>query len=330
MTPAGRALHDRFVAAIDDDLDMPVALALLREILRADLADDERRWLVLDADLVLGLDLDRVWERRRRPARPQAVPPEIASLVEARAVARTARDWARADALRAEVEALGWDVVDGPAGPVLTRRRPGRRRVALRRLPDQEVEARPEAIDDPVEVALALAVALAVGEARLPAVVMANRPAVRRVLRRVADVALALVAQDQAPPDVEVPIEPEVLVERPAFGDVGPPERLHVALDRIDVAGRRVLELPEVVRNDPPPARDGDGRSSSAAASGVTTSPVGSTLVSSRTTTGPVVMRSPMFVAVAWPRRSLVQTISAGRSAGDLSLERLEHLGLLG
>ena len=31
----GRALHDRFVAAIDDDLDMPAALALLREILRA-------------------------------------------------------------------------------------------------------------------------------------------------------------------------------------------------------------------------------------------------------------------------------------------------------
>ena len=33
----GRALHDRFVAAIDDDLDLPVALALLREILRAPL-----------------------------------------------------------------------------------------------------------------------------------------------------------------------------------------------------------------------------------------------------------------------------------------------------
>ena len=37
LSPAGRALHDRFVAAIDDDLDMPVALALLREILRSTL-----------------------------------------------------------------------------------------------------------------------------------------------------------------------------------------------------------------------------------------------------------------------------------------------------
>ena len=67
LTPEGRALHDRFVAAIDDDLDMPVALALLREILRAPLSDDERRWLILDADLVLGLDLDRVWDEPTEP-----------------------------------------------------------------------------------------------------------------------------------------------------------------------------------------------------------------------------------------------------------------------
>ena len=35
LSPDGRAFHDRFVEAIDDDLDMPVALALLREILRS-------------------------------------------------------------------------------------------------------------------------------------------------------------------------------------------------------------------------------------------------------------------------------------------------------
>ena len=42
--------HDRFVAAIDDDLDLPTALAVVRETLRADRPADERRWLVLDAD----------------------------------------------------------------------------------------------------------------------------------------------------------------------------------------------------------------------------------------------------------------------------------------
>jgi cysteinyl-tRNA synthetase len=116
LTPSGRAFHDRFVAAIDDDLDMPVALALLREILRAPLSEDERRWLILDADLVLGLDLDRVWI-----SAPDVVPPEVTALLDARDDARRSREWARADALRDELAALGWTAVDGPEGSTARR-----------------------------------------------------------------------------------------------------------------------------------------------------------------------------------------------------------------
>jgi cysteinyl-tRNA synthetase len=121
LSDAGRALHERFVAAIDDDLDMPVALALLREILRAPLTDDERRWLILDADQVLGLDLDRVWAEPDGTESADAVPAEVISIVEARDAARGIRDWARADALRAELTDLGWEVVDGPDGPTVRR-----------------------------------------------------------------------------------------------------------------------------------------------------------------------------------------------------------------
>jgi cysteinyl-tRNA synthetase len=126
ISAEGRALHDRFVAAIDDDLDMPVALALLREILRVPIANDERRWLILDADAVLGLDLDRVWDEPA-VATVDAVPAEVRALVDARTDARSARDWSRADALRSDLERLGWEVTDTPAGPELTRReaRPG-------------------------------------------------------------------------------------------------------------------------------------------------------------------------------------------------------------
>jgi cysteinyl-tRNA synthetase len=121
LTPKGDALHDRFVAAIDDDLDMPVALALLREILRAPISIDERRWLILDADVVLGLDLDHVWAEADRPAAAEEVPAEVRTLVASRDAARTARDWARADALRSELTALGWKVVDGPEGSTVRR-----------------------------------------------------------------------------------------------------------------------------------------------------------------------------------------------------------------
>jgi cysteinyl-tRNA synthetase len=120
LSAAGRAFHDRFAAALDDDLDLPTAYAVVREIVRSDLAVDERRWLVLDADFVLGLDLGR-------PVAPtasaeDAIPAEVAALAERRATARAARDFATADELRARIADAGYDVTDGPDGQGLRRR----------------------------------------------------------------------------------------------------------------------------------------------------------------------------------------------------------------
>ena len=55
--------------------------------------------------------------------RDDPLPAEIQALVDERSQARGARDWARADALRDEIAALGWEVQDGPtrstARPIL-------------------------------------------------------------------------------------------------------------------------------------------------------------------------------------------------------------------
>jgi cysteinyl-tRNA synthetase len=122
----GRALHDRFVAAVDDDLDMPVALAVVREALRARLPADERRWLALDADAILGLDLDRVWPPPDgRPADQtdaDGLPDGAAELVVERSAARAARDFPRADALRDELAAMGVELIDRPDGTTEARR----------------------------------------------------------------------------------------------------------------------------------------------------------------------------------------------------------------
>jgi cysteinyl-tRNA synthetase len=124
LSPAGRDLHDRLVAAVDDDLDLPTALAVVRATVRADLPADERRWLVLDADAVLGLDLHRTWDAAPAGAgndatAGSAIPTEIAALVTARTAARAAREFDRADALRDELAALGWDVTDTAGGPAV-------------------------------------------------------------------------------------------------------------------------------------------------------------------------------------------------------------------
>jgi cysteinyl-tRNA synthetase len=123
LSEAGRGLHDRYVSALDDDLDLPTALAVVREALRADLSADERRWLVLDADRVLGLDLDLVWANDPAAggadAGQVALPDDVQALIEARTRARDIRDWAAADAAREALTALGWDVVDRPDGPIV-------------------------------------------------------------------------------------------------------------------------------------------------------------------------------------------------------------------
>ena len=113
LSPAGRELHDRFVAAVDDDLDLPTAIATVHAMLRADLPADERRWLILDADAILGLDLDRGWE----PQPPAgAVAPRTQALLDARVRARAARDWAEADRIRDLLHDLGVEPVDRPDG----------------------------------------------------------------------------------------------------------------------------------------------------------------------------------------------------------------------
>ena len=94
---------------------MPRALAVVRETLKAPLSGDERRWLVLDADAILGLDLDRVWTEvdGGDPGvqdETDPLPDAIRALVDARGAARTARDFGRADQLRTELLTLGYEV----------------------------------------------------------------------------------------------------------------------------------------------------------------------------------------------------------------------------
>jgi len=69
-----------------------------------------------------GIPLE-VWKRvvaARSKAQVAPEPPsEVLALVEEREAARARRDWAAADALRKQIAALGWQVVDTPTGPSL-------------------------------------------------------------------------------------------------------------------------------------------------------------------------------------------------------------------
>ena len=103
------AFKTKFLETVNDDLNMPRALAVVQEMLKSDIDDAEKYATVLDYDRVLGLKLDQL-------DKPQALPEEVASLVEERRAARAAKNWAQSDRLRNQIQELGYTVQDTKDG----------------------------------------------------------------------------------------------------------------------------------------------------------------------------------------------------------------------
>ena len=111
----------KFCKAMDDDLNTPDALAavfdLVKEINTLSAASSKE---ALEAAAkafdeitdVLGLMYNR---------KKDEVPAEVTELVEKRAAAKKAKDWAAADAIRAQLTEMGWAVKDTAQGPQLSK-----------------------------------------------------------------------------------------------------------------------------------------------------------------------------------------------------------------
>lgn len=127
LPPWALEADGRFEAAMDADLNTSAALAALFDTLRAANAALDAKELPPAAAAAL-LALFYRWNAALAilPALDQlsaapAYPPEVQELLEKRAAARAAKDWALSDALRAELLALGYAVKDTPSGQTLTR-----------------------------------------------------------------------------------------------------------------------------------------------------------------------------------------------------------------
>jgi cysteinyl-tRNA synthetase len=100
---------NKFSEAINDDLNMPRAMAVIQEMLKSKIGDAQKYSTILDFDRVLGLQLDQL-------DHAQALPEAVQKLVDARLQARQAKDFTSSDQLRAEIEALGYQVQDTKDG----------------------------------------------------------------------------------------------------------------------------------------------------------------------------------------------------------------------
>jgi len=101
----------RFTEMVNDDLNMPRAIALTWELIRADLPSDIKKATLLQFDTILGLGLAD-WHPPLEDA-----PAEILELVAQRQAARAEKRWKDADALRDQITAAGWELMDTPEGP---------------------------------------------------------------------------------------------------------------------------------------------------------------------------------------------------------------------
>jgi len=104
-----RSFKEKFLNTVNDDLNMPRAMAVVQEVLKSDLEPAAKLATVLDFDQVLGLDLDRVNQA-------DVLPEEVRKRVEARQKARADKKWALSDQIRDELQALGYVVQDGKDG----------------------------------------------------------------------------------------------------------------------------------------------------------------------------------------------------------------------
>jgi len=106
-----------FIATINDDLNTSKALSIVWEVIKEkNLPGREKRELLIGFDKVLGLGLKDI-----RPKKTAIIPRKIKNFVQKRELLRNNKQFIQADALRKQIEKLGYIVKDTSSGPLINR-----------------------------------------------------------------------------------------------------------------------------------------------------------------------------------------------------------------
>jgi len=106
---------EKFLDAVNDDLNMSQALAVVQEVLKSEIKDEEKLATVLDFDKVFGLDLAGVLKEEDLPA-------DVKELAEKRERARKEKNFQESDRLRDEIEKQGYMVEDTKDGQRISKK----------------------------------------------------------------------------------------------------------------------------------------------------------------------------------------------------------------
>ena len=113
------ALKERFLTALNGDLNTSLAVTAVYDVLKAKCSDATKLAALEDFDRVLSLNLLPAAEKLRAKEEAEAAAsadPEIDALVQQRTEAKKAKNFAEADRIRDELKARGIEIIDTPQG----------------------------------------------------------------------------------------------------------------------------------------------------------------------------------------------------------------------
>ena len=108
----------RFTNAVNDDLNMPLAMGIVWEVARNEIKSKQYAKLLIEFDKILGLDIEHSKDYLEKEEKIE-LPEEIKSLVEQRKQTRENKDWAESDRIRDLLKEQGYVVKDTKEGQVI-------------------------------------------------------------------------------------------------------------------------------------------------------------------------------------------------------------------
>ena len=113
--------EERFLAYINDDMNMPGAMSVVWEIARNAKKSIKFADLLLKFDKVLGLDMKNAenYLLEFKHEESEELPEEIKALVEERKQARAEKNWAKSDEIRDRIISLGYSIKDTKDGIIV-------------------------------------------------------------------------------------------------------------------------------------------------------------------------------------------------------------------
>ena len=112
-------LKEKFVGALNADLNTSLAVTALYDVLKAKVNDATKLYALKDFDQVLSLNLlaaAQALQKKQAEEAAASADPEIDALVAARTEAKKAKNYAEADRIRDRLKEMGVEIIDTPQG----------------------------------------------------------------------------------------------------------------------------------------------------------------------------------------------------------------------